>query len=218
MVFSVLLVLHIVAGAVSLAAAMVAVLSKWIALPHTWHVRSGRVFFCGMCVVAVGAIPMTFIHPNLLLFLIALFSIYMALAGWRYAKNRSGIPTKLDWGSALGMLAVSAGMVAYGVVRYLDGGLGAGIVLGVFGITGGLLSYFDLQRIRSGGVKGARRIVMHLTMMISATISAVTAFLVNVVTFSPGFVMWLLPTVVLTPVIIMWNRRILSGRKVAGMQ
>lgn len=218
MVFSILLALHIAAGSVALCAAMVAVLSKWANLTHAWHVRSGRTFFWGMCVVTATAIPMTFIHPNLLLLLIALFSVYMALAGWRYAKNRSGIPTRLDWGSAVGMLVVSAGMVAYAIVRYLEGGMGAGIILGVFGITGGLLSYFDLQRIRRGGVKGAQRIVMHLTMMLSATISAVTAFLVNVVTFSPGFVLWLLPTVVLTPVIILWNRRILSGKKVAGMQ
>ena len=86
----------------------------------------------------------------------------------------------------------------------------------VFGLIGGVLGSIDVRRIRAGGTTGARRIALHLTMMLSATIAALTAFLVNVATFGPSLVVWLLPTAVITPVIVMWNRRVQSGRTVGN--
>ncbi len=216
MVFPVLLALHVAAGAVALITAFLSTLSKWIDLSHLWHVRVGRTFFWSMNVVALTAVPMTYFHPNTFLFLVALFSFYLAVAGWRYAKNRKGTPTRLDWISAISMLLVSVGMIGYAVTLYVQGRTGGSITLAVFGIIGGLLSFFDLKRLRSGGVKGTRRIAAHLTMMLSATIAALTAFLVNVVTLSPGFIVWLLPTVVITPVIIIWNRQLFAGKQVTG--
>ena len=45
-----------------------------------------------------------------------------------------------------------------------------------------------------------------------ATIAVVTAFLVVNVRFEPGWIIWLGPTVVLTPLIFVWAKRIRAGR------
>jgi hypothetical protein len=56
------------------------------------------------------------------------------------------------------------------------------------------------------------RIANHLIRMMGATIAVITAFLVVNVHFDPGWVVWLAPTVVLTPLIIVWSRRARQGR------
>jgi hypothetical protein len=44
--------------------------------------------------------------------------------------------------------------------------------------------------------------------MLAGTIAAVTAFTVVNVRVEPAFVVWLAPTVALTPLIVYWNHRV----------
>ena len=100
MLFKTLLTIHIIAGFTALAAAFTAIVSKTLDSAHSWHVYSGRIYSGGMVIIFLTAIPMSILHPSSFLFLIALFSFYLALAGWRLAKNRRGTPHPLDWGRA----------------------------------------------------------------------------------------------------------------------
>ena len=43
------------------------------------------------------AIPMSIVSGNVFLFLIAIFSFYLAYAGMRFARNRTGIANIFDW-------------------------------------------------------------------------------------------------------------------------
>lgn len=212
--FTALLTLHIASGLTALTSAIVAVASKNFDADHRVHIIAGRIFFTGMCLVGLTALPMALLHPNVFLLLIGLFSLYLATAGWRYARNRSGKPSTIDWIAGWSMAVVSLVMIGYAVLS-LTKGTGGGIILLVFGGIGGALAVADLMRSRAGNLRGRSRIAMHLTMMLSATIAAITAFVVTNVTIEalPGFVLWLLPTVVVTPLIVWWNRRILSGTK-----
>lgn len=54
-------------------------------------------------------------------------------------------------------------------------------------------------------------------MMLAGTIATVTAFVVTNVALRPAFVVWLAPTVLVTPIIIVWSRRIRAGRRPRGM-
>ena len=55
---------------------------------------------------------------------------------------------------------------------------------------------------------GSRRIKRHLTNMLAGTSSTVSAvFVVNVNT-NPAWLAWILPTVVITPLIVWWNVRV----------
>src|SRR5262249_23722902 len=93
-IFYILLVIHITAGFISLFSALFAMLST---KGQTKHRFFGKCFFYGMTTVFFTAVPLSLIKSNLFLFLIAIFSYYLALTGWRYAHNRNGVPAKLDW-------------------------------------------------------------------------------------------------------------------------
>lgn len=214
--YIILLTVHIIAGFSALTAAAVATMSKSLDAAHRWHVVSGTVFFWGMVVIFLTAIPMSIIRPHIFLFLIAILSFYFALAGWRYATNRRGRPRPLDWISASVMALAAAIMLAYGAFL-LSGGKSNGITIIVLGGIGAALSIADLRAVRAGGAKGPERIAKHLTMMLAGAIATITAFVVTNFTIQPAFILWLAPTVVITPIIVVWSRRIRAGRKPRGM-
>jgi hypothetical protein len=202
--YKVLLALHIVAGNLALLAAAGAVIAPKGGRAHAWI---GRAFTIGMTVIFLTAVPMTFIRPNLFLFLIALFNGYLALTGWMRAVNRSGVPTPVEWIAAGVMALTAVGMGGRGIFMVTAGDT-MGIVLLVFTLIGGVLSISDLSGLRAHRFRGKDRIASHLTRMLGGTTGALTAFLVTNVRFEPAFVVWIFPSVVLTPLIIYWTRRV----------
>jgi len=214
--FKTLLLIHIIAGFTALTGAIVATATKTLDVPHKWHVYGGTAFVLGMFVVFISAIPMAVMRSSTFLFLIAIFSFYLTLSGWRYAKNRTGTPRPLDWMTASVMAVTSIGMIVFGVKMVVSDDSN-GITIIVFGAIGAALSFADLQRSCRGGVKGKERVASHLKMMLAGTIAAITAFVVTNFNFQPKFVLWLAPTVVIAPVIVWWSRRIKAGTKPKGM-
>lgn len=103
-----LLVTHILAGGIAVLGAALAILSD---KGKRLHVLSGRTFFWGMAIIFLTAIPMSIINSNVFLFLVAIFSFYLAYAGMRFARNRQGVASLLDW-IAIG-LVVSAGLIMW---------------------------------------------------------------------------------------------------------
>ena len=74
----ILLPIHILAGIIALTTAALAVSSK---KGKRLHVLSGRIYFWGIATIFLTAIPMSIISSNIFLFLIAIFSFYLAFAG-----------------------------------------------------------------------------------------------------------------------------------------
>ena len=54
------------------------------------HILSGRTYFWGMAIIFLTAIPMSIVSANIFLFLVAIFSFYLAYWGPRFARNRKG--------------------------------------------------------------------------------------------------------------------------------
>ena len=202
--YKVLLAFHIVAGNVALLSAAGAMVVQKGGRAHAWV---GRAFAIGMTIIFLTAVPMTLLRPNLFLFLVALFNFYLVSTGWLRATNRKGTPTRLEWGIAIGMVLAAIGMAGRSVMM-LATGHSMGIVLLVFALIGGALSLRDLAGLRQRKFRGPERVASHLTRMLGGTIGAVTAFIVTNVRIEPAFVLWLLPSVALTPVIIYWSRRV----------
>lgn len=202
--YTVLLSIHIAAGFAALVTAAGALASS---KGGRRHVYAGRVFALAMLVVFLTAMPMTFLRPNLFLLLVAVFSFYLALTGWFRARNRGGTPSRAEWIAAIVMTVTALGMVIRGVMLIVAGD-SMGIVLLAFGGGGGFFAIFDLYAFRTRRYQGAPRIAEHLTRMLAGTIAAVTAFVVVNLRFEPAFVVWLAPTVVLTPLIVYWNVRV----------
>ena len=214
--FNVLLTLHIIAGSLALGSAFVAVLTKTFNASHKWHIYSGNLYVLGMIIIFLTAVPMTILHPNLFLFLIAIFSLYLGMVGWRFAKNRKGIPNMLDWGSAGMLVVTSIAMIIWGIYMLINNN-DKSIAIIFFGCFGAGLSVSGIRGFCRGGTTGKERIAKHLGMMLGGTIAVVTAFIVTNFTFQPAFVLWLAPTVVITPINIWWIRRIKRGVKPKGM-
>lgn len=206
-IFFSLLVIHIVAGFAALLASIGAVTTQWLRTAHRWHVLAGQVFFWGMVVIFLTALPLSWMTESLFLFLVSIFSGYLAWSGYRYAKRRRGPVASYDRFVAVLMMVTGAAMILLGGIMIVSGDLD-GITLLVFGALGLSLSWLDLDAFRKGEYTGKQRIASHLGMMLGATIAAVTAFVVTNFTFQPGFVLWIAPTAVIVPLIVYWTRRV----------
>ncbi len=207
---SVLMLVHIAAGFLSLASALLAASAKALGLPHRVHVLSGRTFVWGMLGICVTAIPLSLMRSQLLLFLVAVFSGYLALAGWREAVRPRRPNAFVDRATPTVMLVAAAVMLGWGTLSMVGGDSG-GIVLLVFGMVGLVLAVGDLRRLARPAT-GAARIAQHMTHMLGATISVITAALVVNIRFDPDWVVWIAPTVLITPLIVVWSRKIRGGR------
>ena len=203
---SILLSIHILAGTIALLCAALAVSSE---KGKKFHVLSGRTYFWCMVGIFITAIPMSIINSNTFLFLIAIFSFYLAFAGMRFAKNRKGIATTIDWIAVSLMILSGLGMWALAITYFISDN-SQYITLLVFGFIALALGYGDYRSHKNKAATGKKRIAKHLTNMMAGTIAVITAVLVVNVNIEPIWIWWLLPTVVITPIISYWNNKTLS--------
>ena len=199
-----LLTAHIGAGSVALLTALVAVVT---AKGRQYHILSGRVYAASMALVFLTAVPLALLGADIFLLLIAFFSIYLVFAGWRFARNRRGVAHPVDW-TATGIMAITGlGMGGYAIVL-AGSGNSQWVTMSVFAAIAVALGVADglYHRLRRAG--GQRRIGRHLTNMLAGTIATFTAVLVVNVETNPPWIAWLLPTVLITPLIVWWNFRV----------
>ena len=201
-----LLVAHIFAGCISLIAAVFAVVSS---KGKQAHILAGRTYFWGMAVIFLTAIPMSISSSNVFLFLIAIFSFYLAYAGMRFARNRTGTANLFDW-VAVGLMVFSGLAMWFLALVYFMNNNSQYITLTVFGFIAISLGYMDFRSYRNKSAIGKQRIARHLTNMLAGTIAVITAVLVTNLSIEPVFILWILPTVIITPIIFWWNRKILG--------
>ena len=203
----ILLVIHVLAGTIALLCSAIAVSSE---KGKKFHVLSGRTYFWCMVGIFLTAIPMSIINSNIFLFLIAIFSFYSAFAGMRFAKNRKGIATKIDWIAVSLMILSGLGMWVLAVIYFLNDN-SQYITLLVFGFIALALGCADYISHKNKAAIGKERIAKHLTNMMAGTIAVITAVLVVNVNIEPIWIWWLLPTAVITPIIFYWNKKTLSS-------
>ena len=199
-----LLSIHILAGSISLIAAAFAALSS---KGKKAHILAGRTYFWGMAIIFLTAIPMSIAGSNVFLFLIAIFSFYLAYAGMRFAKNRTGVGNLFDW-VAIGLMVLSGMVMWFLAILYFLNGNSQYITLTIFGFIAISLGYTDFRDYRNKSAIGKQRIARHLTNMLAGTIAVITAVLVTNINIEPVFILWILPTMIITPIIFWWNRKI----------
>ena len=167
----------------------------------------GRVYAVGMTVVFVTAIPLAIFADSIFLFLIALFSFYLVFAGWRFARNRRRRAHPADWVAVSAIGITGLAMWVYAVMIALDGS-SQWVTLLIFGGIAVALGAAD-ARFHWTQPGGQRRVSRHLTNMMAGTIATITAVTVVNVSMEPVWVPWILPTVVITPLIVWWNFRVM---------
>ena len=202
----ILLSIHILAGSVALVSAALALSTE---KGKKFHVLIGKAYFWSMAIIFLTALPLSTITSNVFLFLITIFSFYLAFSGMRFAKNRKGVPTRIDLIAVNFMLLSGVGMWILAIIFFIDNN-SQYITLIVFGFLALFLGYGDFQTFKNQTAIGKERIAKHLTNMMGGTIAVVTAVLVVNPPANPEWVWWILPTFLITPVIFWWNKKVLN--------
>jgi hypothetical protein len=191
------LVVHILAGGLSLLAGLSAIGSQ---KGGRWHKQSGMLYYWGMWTVFLTALYLSIAEQNYFLFMVGFFSFYFVWIGRRMLrfKRFDGNPDfgKTERTVSQGVLVVCASLALYGGYELFWLGEWMGLVAI-------LLSY--------GGATFARRMIYltlheperelfwlyaHIVGMGGGYIATVTAFLVVNLTMVPTVYRWLIPLVV----------------------
>ena len=201
--FRALLVVHIFAGAIALVVAPGAMLTFKGGL---WHRRWGKAYFWATIVIAATGAVMLYLHPNLFLLMVAVFSFYLVFSGYRvlHRKKPGQRATSLDQAITLAMILFGLGFIAYGVLRLQTSSFG--IVPIVFGAIALLLAGSEMIQFRRPPTEKRWWWFSHMRNMLAAYIATVSAFSVVNLTFLPPVLRWLWPTVVGTTGIVIWTR------------
>jgi len=203
--FTIVRSVHISAGTLALVLAPLAMLTVKGGRAHRlW----GKIYFWSMAVVASTAVGMGLWRPKIFLALLAVFSFYMAFAGYRALSRKRPAqgqgPAALDWAAALVTFAVSAALVGLGLVRPGPSWQRLGIVPVVFGALGMILAGLDIGKFARPPADRNAWWFAHMGGMLGSYIATVSAFSVVNFTFLPIAVRWLWPTVIGTPLIAVW--------------
>lgn len=202
-----ILIIHITAGTIALLTALAALVTT---KGGSKHVKAGRMYAGAMTLVFLSALPLAFLGADIFLSLIAVFSFYLVFAGWRFARNRRGKPQLADWAAVVIMVLVGLGMWVYAAYLW-QASDSQWVTMGLFGGIALALGVTDGRTYWRQTATGKRRIARHLTNMLAGTIATVTAVLVVNVDTNPIWLGWILPTLVISPLIVWWNIRTKRG-------
>jgi uncharacterized membrane protein len=199
-----LLAVHIACGFASFLLAPVALVT---AKGGKQHKRWGMVYLWAMGGVAVTALPMALYRPVLFLAMVAVFSFYSALSGYRVLKlkdlTRGGSAKPIDW-IAGGFTFASSFLLAYLGAFHNAVVQNMGPVAIVFGLLGMRLAFVQMKSFVKKPTEKMFWWYTHLGNFIGSYIAAWTAF--SVVTlprlFGNHLWLWLWPTAVGVPAIV----------------
>ena len=218
-IYHILLAIHIAAGSTALITGMGAIVTKKGGKSHRlW----GKIYFWSMLAVVFSAMLITFIKPILFLFYIAIFSFYLCYSGMASIYLPKKIIRPLFRYTYMPVTLISALcgliMIYSGASSLIMSGAGMNIVQLTFGVILSLLSLNDLKRyFFKDGQKKGEHILLHIGRMGGSYIATFTAFFVVNIQFDPGYVPWLLPTVIGTPLItiasVRWKKK-LTAKKI----
>ena len=171
-----------------------------------WHRRWGKIYFWSMAGVALSATVLCWLRSGLFLFLIAIFSFYLALTGYRVLRRKQpeNRAAALDWCATVAMLLAGGGLVVSGALIGFNEG--RGWIRIIFGIIGLLLGGTDVCHFLRPPLDKRAWLYAHMTRFLAAYVATVTAFSVVNFQFLPYFWRWLWPTILGTVGITMWRK------------
>ncbi|MBL0024239.1 MAG: hypothetical protein WBP08_19380 [Saprospiraceae bacterium] len=216
-IFRTFLVIHIIAGTIGLLSGTINIIRK---KGDKKHKLAGKFFLYGMLTVGLSAFVLSLMHTNYFLFIVGVFTFYMAATGDRYLSLRelrtTQKPKLIDWILTISMLLFGVAFIGFGIYHLINGE-NFGIVFIVFGFIGLRMVSKDIQNYKGKTEIVNYWLVAHLQRMIGAYIAALTAFLVvNGKYFDgliPNYLLWLLPTLILLPLIIKWTKKYLVTKE-----
>lgn len=188
------------------------------------HKPIGRLYFWCMTGVFVTATFISVVKNLQFLFLIGIFTYYATITAYRALKlknlHKGQRPGRTDW-----LIECIAGltflcMVVFAVLVYLQSGNTEAIIPFVFGMLGLWGVYRNVTVFIKGPAETMYWLKKHIGNICGSYIGAITAFTVNQSAHIPlpSVVLWLGPTLVITPIIIMELKKVKSQPIVKGPQ
>ncbi|HEY6162531.1 MAG TPA: hypothetical protein VI112_14985 [Bacteroidia bacterium] len=206
--FKILLGIHITGGTLGLLAGTVSMVRK---KGDKLHRSIGNVFLFGMLAAGATSLALSIIHPNYFLLITGVFTLYMASTGRRYLYlKKSGSPQPIDW-ALTGLMFIAAMVFVICGSFKVSAGDNFGFVFIAFGVIG--MRFVKADRSNYTGRSKIKNywLTGHLQRMTGCYIAALTAFLaVNgavITQWIPNYVLWLLPTFILVPLIVVWTKK-----------
>lgn len=212
--FSLLIPLHVVSGSIALLAGPFAIFNQNGGRVHR---LAGKSFFWSMMLVAATGLTMSVLKSNLFLLMIAVFSFYLAFSGRRalslkqlHHGQKAGW---IDWTALVVCGIFGLGLVLFGGYL-LYKGQSFGIASVVFGFILTLRILADFRRFTRDNKDRKSWLYVHIGNMMGAYIAALTAFLVQNVHTDPAFIVWIAPTLLISPLISITIRKFQKGKPV----
>ena len=209
--YSFFLLLHVLTGSLGLLSGRINLILK---KGGEIHKTIGRVFVFSMISTALIALLLCFLKTNFFLLIIGVFTLYLVGTGQRYLymKNlsRGGKRKIVDWLLSSAMGIVGFIFMGWGIFLLVKKNI-MGWSLMLFGTIGLLSVRKDFENYLGKSRKKQFWLRAHIARIVGAYIASLSAFLVvNYSRFSvpiPEVVYWVLPTLILTPLIIYWIRK-----------
>jgi uncharacterized membrane protein len=202
--FKTLQLIHIAGGTTSLLLGIIVLSLKKGDKRHKWL---GNIYFYAMLIASIVAIPMSYLHPNYFLFIVAIFTIYMLLTGYRYlSKKKIEDVSYIDWLLTAGILVFGFAFIGFGIYHIVKQDY-FGIVLLVFGTICLLFAKKDYENFKGKSNIKNYWLTGHIQRMMGSYIASTTAFLVVNNTVIPNIIAWLIPTFLIAPLITRWSKQ-----------
>ena len=210
------LTIHIIFGSLGLFTGTVNLLRK---KGGKTHVGIGKLFVISMILTGFSALTLSVLKPNLFLFIVGVFTLYLVGTGQAYMRlkklGQGQKPKLIDWILTYCMLLAGVVFVFWGGYILLFQKDSMGITLVTFGLIRLQNVRKDLQNYQGKIKFKVYWLREHIIRLTAAYIATLTAFIVvNQNHFPetiPEVVYWLLPTVILTPLIFKWVRKYVNA-------
>jgi hypothetical protein len=201
LIFSIFLVLHIICGGAGLITGTIAMAAKKSGKAHRF---AGKIFFYAMAGIFVTSVYMSIAHNNLFLLLVGFFSFYLAATGYRilYLKTlhlKKLQPKLLDYVIAGTGLLAGIALLILSVLLLIKINM-FGIVTLSFGCLSLWFGYSDFIKFKYPPADKKHWINNHAMRMAGGYTATITAFVVVNIQIAQGWILWLLPALVVTPI------------------
>lgn len=212
-IITILLIIHVIAGTSALISGALAIILKRNTPKHK---PVGKIYFWSMTMVFITAMIVSVAHKNQFLFLIGIFTYYSTVIAYRALKlknlHNGQKPHVIDWIIETIAGITFLGMILFALIAYYQSKNTEAIIPFVFGFMGVLGVYNNIKKFKYGQTETMYWLKKHIGNMCGSYIGAITAFVVNQSEHIPvsPLVLWLGPTVIITPIIIFELKKIKS--------
>ncbi len=206
-----LLLIHIICGAISLLSGYGAIFVK---RGSPRHKKLGKIYVLAMGVVAITAYIMAITKPNPFLFGIAVFTTYFIYTGWTMVGGRWEKFAMLDRIIAyvfLGLAIICLSLLAYIKFKSVEFNGTLFTTALIFSSIAVFIALQDIIAFNKLRETPTERVINHLSKMCAGLIATTTAMMVTVIVYIPilpPIIAWIGPTIIITPMIFYWaNQR-----------